>query len=131
MKIVQKPESFDVIVAENMFGNILSNIASGIMGGLGLGACVNIGETKAYFEPLHGSAPEMELYRPNPSAMFLAISMMFDHYGYDDYAKWIKQAVTEVIQENKVVTYDLGGQASCIQMAAFIINKVQSFKDNS
>jgi isocitrate/isopropylmalate dehydrogenase len=111
-----------------MTGEVLSGVASGIMGGLGLAPSAHIGESKAYFQPVHGSAPEMQLYRPNPSAMFLAIAMMFEHYGYEDYANWINQAVIDVISDNKVVTYDLDGQASCIQMAAFIIAKVKDFK---
>ncbi len=130
MNIVKSPESFEVIVAQDMFGDILSNVATGVMGGLGLTPSAHIGENKAYFEPAHGSAPEMELYRPNPSAMFLSIAMMFEHYGYDEYATWIKQSVIEVISDNKVVTFDLEGQASCIQMAAFIISKVKDLKDH-
>lgn len=119
--MVRKPEQFGVIVAENMFGDILSDLGAGIMGGLGLAPSANIGNSGCYFEPVHGSAPNMPQGRANPSAMFLSVALMLNHLGYLAEARQINLAVTRVIREKKVVTYDLGGSSSTAQMSAAIL----------
>jgi len=110
--LVTKPEKFGVIVAENMFGDILSDLAGGVMGGLGLAPSGNYGEGIAYFEPVHGSAPGMHgLDRANPSAMFLSISMMLDYLGFENDAEQVREAVRATLRRATARTYDMGGGA--------------------
>lgn len=123
--LVTRPHTFGVIVAENMFGDILSDLAAGVMGGLGLAPSANIGSDIAYFEPVHGSAPSMAgKNKANPSAMFYTIALMLDYLGFSEEAKLIENATDSVIREGKVVTYDLGGEATTTKMALTIIEKV-------
>ncbi|HSP24045.1 MAG TPA: isocitrate/isopropylmalate family dehydrogenase, partial [Saliniramus sp.] len=110
--LVTKPEKFGVIVAENMFGDILSDLAGGVMGGLGLAPSGNYGEKIAYFEPVHGSAPGMYgLDRANPSAMYLSISMMLDYLGFDRDAEHVREALRSTLRRATARTYDMGGGA--------------------
>lgn len=125
--LVRKPHEFGVIVAENMFGDILSDLAAGVMGGLGLAPSANIGSDIAYFEPVHGSAPRMAGQgKANPSAMFYTIALMLDYLGFDQQAKKINRAVDRVIRDGKVTTYDQGGSASTRQMADAIIGELKT-----
>lgn len=119
--LIKRPEEFGVIVAENMFGDILSDVGAGVMGGLGLAPSANIGKTASYFEPVHGSAPRIKPNSANPSAMFLTISLLLEHFNYYREAAKIKQAVSTVIKKGQCVTYDLGGKASTLTMANEII----------
>jgi molybdenum cofactor synthesis domain-containing protein len=124
--MVKSPEKFGVIVAENMFGDILSDVGAGVMGGLGFAPSANIGNNFAYFEPVHGSAPaHAGLNKANPSAMFLTIALMLRHFLYNKEADQIEKAVFAVVQENKYVTYDLGGNASTKEMANRIIHNIK------
>lgn len=134
--LVRRPEEFGVIVAENMFGDILSDVGAGVMGGLGFAASANIGEKKCYFEPVHGSAPRIGPNKANPCAMFLSISMLLQHFGYAEQAQLIKQSIHTVIDKGRFLTYDLGGNASTSDMAQAIIaqclspsNKLNSHKE--
>ncbi|MEQ1977379.1 isocitrate/isopropylmalate family dehydrogenase, partial [Xenorhabdus sp. SGI240] len=121
--LVKKPHEFGVIVAENMFGDILSDLAAGVMGGLGLAPSANIGSDIAYFEPVHGSAPSMAgKNKANPAAMFYTIALLLEHLGFINAAMKINRAVDNVIRVGKTVTYDLGGSATTQQMAQAIIN---------
>ena len=131
MKLVLKPETFGVIVAENMFGDILSDVGAAVMGGLGLAPSANIGNEFAYFEPVHGSAPSMSLDKPNPTAMFLSIALMFERFGFEDFSAWIHQAVRHVIAKGQCLTYDLNGSASCNEMAQAIIQQIKIIKSNN
>jgi isocitrate dehydrogenase len=120
--LVRRPESFGVIVAENMFGDILSDLAGGVMGGLGVAPSANVGNRVCYFEPVHGSAPGMAGQgRANPSAMFLTIALMLRHLGFDEAAKRVEAAVRQVIVQGRRLTYDLGGAASTREMAQAIL----------
>jgi isocitrate/isopropylmalate dehydrogenase len=119
--MIRRPEDFGVIVAENMFGDILSDVGAGIMGGLGLAPSANIGEKGCYFEPVHGSAPKIMANRANPGAMFLTIALLLRHFGYSSEADLIKQALTKVVQAREYVTYDLGGNSSTEEMAGAIL----------
>ncbi len=121
MWMVRRPEQFGVIVAENMFGDILSDVGAGIMGGLGFAASANLGETQCYFEPVHGSAPAIAKNKANPSAMFLTISLLLKQFGFEKEAQAIKHAVIKVVNDNRFVTYDLGGHASTLDMANAIL----------
>lgn len=109
--MVRRPERFGVIVAENMFGDILSDLGAGVMGGLGLAPSANIGEHGAYFEPVHGSAPAYAgLNKANPSAMFLSAALMLDYLDFTEAASRVRNAVRQVAQSD-VRTYDLGAPA--------------------
>lgn len=119
--LVRRPEEFGVIVAENMFGDILSDLGAGVMGGLGFAPSANIGIKGCYFEPVHGSGPRIGSNRANPSAMFLTIGLLLNHFGYTKAAGKIKQAVAAVVRQGKFVTYDVGGNATTQEMAQAII----------
>lgn len=108
MLMVMKPEIFDVMVTTNLFGDILSDLASGLIGGLGLTAGANIGTDAALFEAVHGSAPDIaDKGIANPTAMILAGAMMLEHLGEVPAARKIEQAVREVIREGAFLTPDL------------------------
>ncbi|WP_375673703.1 isocitrate/isopropylmalate family dehydrogenase [Bartonella sp. TS82HLJMH] len=123
--IATKPEQFGVIVAENMFGNILSDLGSGVMGGFGLAPSANVGSEIAYFEPVHGSAPGIAgQNKANPSAMLYTTALLLEHLGFKDEAKQLSESVDQVIRAGKTVSYDLGGVASTRQMAEAVRNSL-------
>lgn len=125
MQLIKRPEFFDVIVTTNLFGDILSDEAAQVVGGLGLAAGANIGDSYSMFEPVHGSAPKYTgQNKVNPTAIIMAASMMLDHLGEKEGAKKIEDAVTQVLKEGKVKTKDLGGQASTTDMADAIAAKI-------
>lgn len=108
MQLVQKPELYDVLVCPNLYGDIISDLASGLVGGLGVTPGANIGAEFAMFEAVHGSAPKYKgKNKVNPTAMILAGKMMLEYLGEQDAAKRLENAVAEVIAEGKDVTYDL------------------------
>ncbi len=108
MQLVQKPELYDVLVLPNLYGDILSDLAAGLIGGLGLAPGANIGSEIAVFEPTHGSAPKYKgLNKVNPIAMILSGVMMLTHLGKTEEAKKLERAVAAVIEEGKDVTYDM------------------------
>ena len=113
MQLVLKPEQFDVMVTTNMFGDILSDEVSGLVGGLGLAPGANIGTKAAIFEAVHGSAPDIAGKGvANPSAQMLAAAMMLDHIGELDRAQRIRDAIANTIVRDRIRTRDLGGTAS-------------------
>jgi isocitrate dehydrogenase (NAD+) len=113
MQLVLKPEQFDVIVTTNLFGDILSDEISGLVGGLGLTPGGNIGTECAVFEAVHGSAPDIAGKGvANPSAQMLAAAMMLDHLGELDAATRLRRAIVAVIRDAGIKTRDLGGTAS-------------------
>ncbi len=110
MWLTKNPEIYGVIVAENMFGDIISDGFAGLIGGLGFACSANIGEEVAVFEPTHGSAPKYQELNPsivNPIAMILSACMMLDHLGEKEKADKIKNAIAKVVEEGKVKTYDM------------------------
>ena len=108
MQLVTRPEAFDIILTTNLFGDILSDLAAGLIGGLGLTAGANIGTDAAIFEAVHGSAPDIaNLGIANPTATILAAAMMLEHINEREAARKIEQAVREVIREGEIVTRDL------------------------
>ena len=110
MWLTKNPEIYGVLVAENMFGDIISDGFAGLAGGLGFACSANIGENVAVFEPTHGSAPKYQELNPsivNPIAMFLSACMMLDHIGENDKAEKIRAAIAKVVEEGKVRTYDM------------------------
>jgi isocitrate dehydrogenase (NAD+) len=113
MQLVLRPEQFDVMVTTNMFGDILSDEVSGLVGGLGLAPGANIGTKAAIFEAVHGSAPDIAGKGvANPSAQMLAAAMMLDHIGELDRAHRVREAVVSTIVKDGIRTRDLGGTAS-------------------
>src|SRR5690606_8860345 len=108
MQLVLKPEAYDVMVMPNLYGDILSDVAAGLVGGLGMAPGANIGDGVALFEPTHGSAPKYAgLNKVNPTAIILSGVMMLRHLGEREAADRIEQAVARVIAEGRSVTYDL------------------------
>jgi isocitrate dehydrogenase (NAD+) len=124
MWLTKNPEDYGVIVAENMFGDIISDGFAGLIGGLGFACSANIGDDVAVFEPTHGSAPKYEKLNPsivNPIAMFMSAVMMLEHIGEMEIATKIRNAIAKVIEEGKVRTYDmmkLRGSAKAIEEGA-------------
>ena len=108
MGLVQRPEEFDVLVLPNLYGDIISDLTAGLVGGLGVAPGANIGTEAAVFEATHGSAPKYTgQNKVNPTAMILSGKLMLDHLGERDAAKRLEEAVASVIAEGKSVTYDL------------------------
>ncbi|BCX81714.1 isocitrate dehydrogenase (NAD+) [Methylomarinovum caldicuralii] len=129
MQMVMDPGQFDVIVTTNLFGDILSDLASGLVGGLGLTAGANIGREAAMFEAVHGSAPDIAGKGiANPTALIMAGVMMLEHLGEQATARRIEQAVRAVIKEGKHVTPDLKPGSTCTtqEMADAIVAELQS-----
>ncbi len=112
MQLVQKPELYDVLVLPNLYGDIVSDLAAGLVGGLGVAPGANIGEKAAVFEPVHGSAPKYAgQNKANPTALILSGALMLRHLGELAAADAVESAVREVIAAGTTVTYDLGGTA--------------------
>jgi isocitrate dehydrogenase (NAD+) len=105
---VQKPELYDVMVLPNLYGDILSDLCAGLVGGLGVAPGANIGEAGAVFEATHGSAPKYKgQYKMNPTALILSGVLMLEHLGEVEAARRLEGAVAQVIKEGKDVTYDM------------------------
>ncbi|HEV3166879.1 MAG TPA: isocitrate/isopropylmalate family dehydrogenase, partial [Isosphaeraceae bacterium] len=108
MQLVQKPELYDVMVLPNLYGDILSDLCAGLIGGLGVAPGANIGLKGAVFEATHGSAPKYKgQWKMNPTALILSGALMLDHLGEAAAAKRLENAVAHVIKEGKNVTYDM------------------------
>jgi isocitrate dehydrogenase (NAD+) len=108
MQLVQTPELYDVLVLPNLYGDIISDLCAGLIGGLGIAPGANIGDDYALFEPTHGSAPKYAgKNKVNPTAMILSAVLMLEYLGEKKVAKNLENAVAEVIREGKSVTYDL------------------------
>jgi isocitrate dehydrogenase (NAD+) len=124
MQLVLKPEQFDVMVTTNMFGDILSDEVSGLVGGLGLAPGANIGTKAAIFEAVHGSAPDIAGKGvANPSAQMLAAAMMLDHIGELERAQRIRDAIAITIVRDGIRTRDLGGSASTAEFGSAVAKR--------
>jgi len=127
MHLVKKPETYDVIVTTNLFGDVISDEAAQVTGSLGLAAGANIGDAYGMFEPVHGSAPKYTgQNRVNPTATIMAVQMMLDYLGEKEAAAKIEKAVMKVLKEGKVRTKDLGGSSTTSEMSDAIASKVQA-----
>ena len=129
MQLVMNPHQFDVIVTTNLFGDILSDLCSGLVGGLGLAPGANLGDTAAIFEAVHGSAPDIAGRNiANPCALVLASAMMLDHIGEPQAAERIQNAVAAVVKDGKRVTRDLNPDqfVSTTEMANAIIEHIRA-----
>ena len=139
MWLTKNPEEYGVVVASNLFGDVISDAFAGLIGGLGFAASGNIGDEVAVFEPTHGSAPKYAELNPsivNPMAMFLSAVMLLEHVGELDKARRIREAIAAVVKEGKVRTYDMmripggatairEGAASTIQMTDAVLGKLE------
>ena len=121
MHLVMTPEAYDVIICANLAGDVLSDLAAGLVGGLGLLPSANVGEENALFEPVHGSAPDIAGEGiANPAAMVLSAAMLLDHLGYDEEGDRVRAAV-EAVLESGPLTPDLGGDAGTEAVTAAIV----------
>lgn len=125
MWLLKDPLNYDVLVAPNLYGDIISDLCAQLVGGLGFACSGNIGEKYAVFEPTHGSAPKYAgKYKVNPIASILAAKMMLDWLGEKSEAQRLENAVAAVIKEGKVRTYDMGGSNTTLEMAEAISKKL-------
>ena len=125
LNLVQDPSKFDVLVMPNLYGDILSDLCAGLIGGLGLTPSGNIGKDGAVFESVHGTAPDIAGQdKANPTALLLSAVMMLRYMELGDHASKIERAAFDVIKEGKVRTADLGGSASCSQFTDEICSRV-------
>jgi 3-isopropylmalate dehydrogenase len=124
MWLVKNPQDYDVLVSSNMFGDIISDLAAQLVGGLGFAASANIGDNYGVFEPTHGSAPKYAgQYKVNPIAMIMSVKLMLDYLKGKKDADRLLQSIATVIKEGKVKTYDVGGNSSSLDVAKEISNK--------
>ena len=125
MNLVMYPERFDVMVTTNLFGDILSDLCAGLVGGLGMAPGANIGEGAAIFEAVHGSAPDIAGKNiANPTSVILASIQMLEYLGMQDKAERIREAVRATIESGDRVTRDLGGTASTSEFTQAIIDRL-------
>ena len=125
MQLVQKPELYDVLVLPNLYGDIVSDLCAGLIGGLGVAPGANIGERAAVFEPVHGSAPKYAGQdKVDPTAILRSGVLLLDHLGEAAAARRMEAAIAAVIAEGRAVTYDLGGNAGTQAMAAAIADRI-------
>jgi isocitrate dehydrogenase (NAD+) len=126
MQLVMRPEKFDVLVLPNLYGDIVSDLCAGLVGGLGVVPGANIGEESAVFEAVHGSAPDIANKNlANPTALLLSAVMMLEHIGERDRAERIRAALTKVLTAGKVRTLDLGGTASTTEFTDAVCREIE------
>jgi isocitrate dehydrogenase (NAD+) len=131
MQLVMKPENFDVLALPNLYGDILSDLCAGLIGGLGIAPGANIGKDIALFEAVHGSAPKYKgMNKVNPTAVILSGALMLEHLGEADAARRLEAAVAAVIAEGKRVTYDINPAApvGTKEMGDAIIDKLGTLR---
>jgi 3-isopropylmalate dehydrogenase len=125
MWLLKDPFNYDVLVAPNLYGDVISDLCAQMVGGLGFGCSGNIGEKLAVFEPTHGSAPKHAgKGKANPLATILAAKMMLDWLGEKDKAARLERAVGAVIEEGHVRTYDMGGRATTTEMGQAVADRI-------
>ena len=125
MKLVLNPWQFDVLVTTNLFGDILSDLVAGLVGGLGMAPGANIGADAAIFEAVHGCAPDIAgKGMANPLALLLAAAMMLDHVRRTDLAARLRSAIDATLNVDKVRTRDLGGTASTAELTRSLVSRV-------
>jgi isocitrate dehydrogenase (NAD+) len=126
MQLVMRPEQFDVIVTTNLFGDIISDLCAGLVGGLGLAPGANIGTEAAIFEAVHGSAPDIAGKGvANPCALILGAAQMLDHLGYGDEAARVRAAVRDALEKRDRTTPDLGGSGTTTTFADALVERVR------
>ncbi len=126
MWLVKNPQDYDILVSSNMFGDIISDLAAQLVGGLGFASSGNIGDNYAVFEPTHGSAPKYAgMYKVNPIAMILTVKLMLDWLEEKKLATNLEKAVATVVKEGKIKTYDMGGCNTSLDVAKEIAKKFE------
>jgi isocitrate/isopropylmalate dehydrogenase len=126
MWLIKNPNDYSILVAENMFGDIISDLCAQLVGGLGFASSANIGDNYAVFEPTHGSAPKYAgQYKVNPMAMLLTVKLMLDYLGEKEKAATLESAIADVIKEGKVRTYDMGGSATTLEVAREVATRIK------
>jgi isocitrate dehydrogenase (NAD+) len=127
MQLVQKPELYDVLVLPNLYGDIVSDLCAGLVGGLGVAPGANIGTEAAVFEAVHGSAPKYAgMNRANPTALILSGVLMLRHLGHPEAANRVETALREVVAEGRATTADMGGPAGTSEFADAIIERLRA-----
>ena len=125
MKLVQRPEQFDVLVAPNLYGDIISDLCAGLVGGLGFAPSANIGDKTRIYEAVHGSAPDIAGQdKANPSAILMAFAMMLNGLGMTDKADKLNAAIQAQVAEGKVITADIGGTAGTKEFTQAVIARL-------
>ena len=125
MQLVLRPETFDVLVAPNLYGDIVSDLCAGLVGGLGFAPSGNIGDEYRIYEAVHGSAPDIAGQNiANPSALLLAFALMLEDLGNIEAAKTLRDALAEVVEKQEVITPDIGGHASTTEFVQAIIDEL-------
>ena len=125
MKLVQRPEQFDVLVAPNLYGDIISDLCAGLVGGLGFVSSANIGDKTRIYEAVHGSAPDIAGQdKANPSAILMAFAMMLNDLGMTDKADKLNAAIQAQVAEGKVITADIGGTAGTKEFTQAVIARL-------
>lgn len=125
MQLVMNPEQFDVIVTTNLFGDIISDLCAGLVGGLGLAPGANIGTDAAIFEAVHGSAPDIAGQgKANPCALLLGAAQMLDHLGKHEEAERLRKAIVQTLEEKDSLTPDLGGTGNTMSFAQAIARRI-------
>ncbi len=125
MWLIKNPQDYSVLVTSNMFGDIISDLAAQLVGGLGFASSGNISDDYAVFEPTHGSAPKYAgMYKVNPMATLLTVKLMLDWLGETTHAECLENAIATVIREGKVRTYDMGGKNTTLEIAQAVAAKM-------
>jgi isocitrate dehydrogenase (NAD+) len=126
MQLVMRPETFDILLLPNLYGDIVSDLAAGLVGGLGIVPGANMGETHAVFEAVHGSAPDIAGQgKANPTALMLSAVMLLIHLGETEAANKLQNAVEAVYREGKYLTGDVGGAASTMEFADAVVKAIR------
>ena len=127
MKLVVDPTKYDVLVTENLYGDIVSDLCAGLVGGLGFAPSANIGEDVVIYEAVHGSAPDIAGQdKANPTALLLSFSMLLKDHDMSDKAEILEKAIYRVIKEGKYTTEDIGGKAGCKAFTAEIVKVIEN-----
>jgi isocitrate dehydrogenase (NAD+) len=126
MQLVMRPETFDVLLLPNLYGDIVSDLAAGLVGGLGIVPGANMGETHAVFEAVHGSAPDIAGQgKANPTALMLSAVMMLQHFGEAEAARKLEHAVESVYREGKHLTRDVGGDSTTVDFTDAVLRTIR------
>lgn len=127
MKLVVDPTKYDVLVTENLYGDIISDLCAGLVGGLGFAPSANIGEDVVIYEAVHGSAPDIAgLDKANPTALLLSFSMLLKDHNMSDKAEILEKAIYQVVKEGKYTTEDIGGHAGCKAFTDEIVKVIEN-----
>lgn len=127
MKLVTDPKEFDVLVAPNLYGDIISDLCAGLVGGLGFAPSANIGDQVRIYEAVHGSAPDIAgLNKANPCAMLMAFSMLLNDNGMEDKSALLNKAIADTIRQGEHLTEDIGGNSSTVEFTNELVKRIEN-----